>query len=55
MLADAVGSRAGWMAENALRRMAQEGVVVTNSESAMFEVVGDSSDPLFKRMLFLVK
>lgn len=55
VLADAVGSRAGWMTDNALQRMAHEGVVVSNTESAMFEIVGDSLDPLFKRMLFLVK
>jgi hypothetical protein len=55
VLEDAVSSRADWMARNALRRMARAGVVVSNSESAMFEVVGDSAGPLFKRMLFLVK
>ena len=55
VLADAVSSRASWMAENGLTRMAEAGVVVSNTESAMFEVVGDSADPLFKRMLFLVK
>ena len=55
VLADAVTSRAEWMATNALQRLASAGVVVTNTESAMFEVVGDSSDPVFKRMLFLVK
>ncbi len=55
VLEDAVTSRAGWMAENAIRRMANDGAVVSNTESAMFEMVGDSSDPLFKRMLFLVK
>jgi nicotinamidase-related amidase len=55
VLADAVTSRAGWMAQNALSRLAQAGAVVSNTESAMFEFVGDSGDPLFKRMLFLVK
>jgi nicotinamidase-related amidase len=55
VLADAVSSRASWMAGNGLARMAEAGVVVSNTESAMFEVVGDSADPLFKRMLFLVK
>ncbi len=55
VLADAVSSRADWMAGNGLARMAEAGVVVSNTESAMFEIVGDSSDPLFKRMLFLVK
>ena len=55
ILADAASSRAEWMASNALRRLTQAGVVVSNTESAMFEIVGDSADPLFKRMLFLVK
>jgi nicotinamidase-related amidase len=55
VLADAVSSRASWMADNAIMRMAHEGVVVSNTESAMFEIVGDSADPMFKRMLFLVK
>ncbi len=55
VLADAVSSRAAWMAENGLQRMAHSGVVVSNTESTMFELVGDSADPLFKRMLFLVK
>ena len=55
VMADAVSSRADWMAENGLARMVQAGVVVSNTESAMFEIVGDSADPLFKRMLFLVK
>ncbi len=55
VLADAVTSRASWMADNGLARMANAGVVVSNTESAMFEIVGDSADALFKRMLFLVK
>ena len=55
VLEDACSSRADWMAQNAYGQMAQAGVVVTNTESAMFEMVGDSADPLFKRMLFLVK
>jgi nicotinamidase-related amidase len=55
VLEDAVSSRASWMAQNAMARLVQGGVVVSNTESAMFEVVGDSADPLFKRMLFLVR
>ncbi len=55
VLEDAVSSRAEWMRSNALRRMRREGVVVSNTESAMYEMMGDSSDPTFKRMLFLVK
>ncbi len=55
VLEDAVSSRAEWMKANAVRRLRKEGVVVSNTESAMYEMMGDSSDPLFKRMLFLVK
>ena len=55
VLEDACSSRADWMVQNAYKQMAQVGVVVTNTETAMFEMVGDSADPLFKRMLFLVK
>ena len=55
VMVDTCSSRADWMAENAFHRMAQAGVVISNTESAMFEIVGDSADPLFKRMLFLVK
>jgi len=55
VLEDAVSSRAEWMKANALRRLRREGAVISNTESAMYEMMGDSSDPLFKRMLFLVK
>jgi nicotinamidase-related amidase len=55
VLADAVTARAEWMRDNALSRMRHEGVVVSNTESAMYEMMGDSADPMFKRMLFLVK
>jgi len=55
VLEDAVSSRAEWMNANALRRLRREGAVISNTESAMYEMMGDSSDPLFKRMLFLVK
>jgi len=55
VLEDAVTSRAEWMKANALRRLRREGAVISNTESAMYEMMGDSSDPLFKRMLFLVK
>jgi hypothetical protein len=43
------------MRDNAISRMRHEGVTVSNTESAMYEMMGDSADPLFKRMLFLVK
>ena len=55
VMTDAVSSRADWMATNGLERLEKAGVVVSNTESAMFEIVGDSADPMFKRMLFLVK
>jgi len=55
VLTDAASSRAEWMATNGMARLANAGVVVSNTETAMFEIVGDSADPMFKRMLFLVK
>lgn len=55
VLVDTCSSRAEWMADNAFNRMTQSGVVISNTESAMFEMVEDSADPMFKRMLFLVK
>jgi nicotinamidase-related amidase len=55
VLEDAVTARAEWMRANAFGRLRQEGVTLSNTESAMYEMMGDSADPLFKRMLFLVK
>jgi len=45
---DAIASRSNLHCQNALRRMRQGGVHVTNSESVAFEWMGDASQPNFK-------
>lgn len=53
--ADAVCSRSIENYDNALARLRQAGVVVTNSESVLFEWVGDAGDARFKAVSALVK
>ena len=45
---DAVASRSNLNRQNALNRMRQGGVQVTNSESVAFEWLGDANQPTFK-------
>ena len=47
---DAVASRNSLHSKNALRRMRQGGVQITNSESVAFEWMGDASQPHFKQI-----
>jgi len=47
---DAVASRSELHRRNALRRMRQGGVQITNSESVAFEWMGDASQPNFKQI-----
>ncbi len=47
---DAVASRSELHRRNALRRMRQGGVQITNSESVAFEWMGDASQPSFKQI-----
>ncbi len=47
---DAVASRNELHRKNALRRMRQGGVQITNSESVAFEWMGDASLPNFKQI-----
>lgn len=53
--ADAVCSRSVENYDNALARLRQAGVVVTNSESVLFEWVGDAGHERFKAVSALVK
>jgi len=53
--ADAVCSRDPQNHRNALDRLAQTGVVVTNTESVLFEWVRDARHPRFKDVSALVK
>ena len=47
---DAIASRHNLHSQNALQRMRQGGVQVTNSESVAFEWLGDASQPSFKQI-----
>lgn len=55
VLADAVGSRTALDYEIALDRMRSAGVIVTTTESAIFELLGASGTDQFKKILPLVK
>ncbi|MGD2081636.1 MAG: hydrolase [Chromatiales bacterium] len=46
--ADTVCSRSPAIRENALHRMRQGGIIVTNTESVVFEWMGDARHPKFK-------
>jgi nicotinamidase-related amidase len=53
--ADAVASRGSFDHERALERLAGAGVVITSSESAVFEWVGEAGTPEFKAISRLVQ
>jgi nicotinamidase-related amidase len=55
VVADACCSRAAENHDNALDRLRAAGVVVTNSESLMYEAVGVAGTPEFKALLGIVK
>lgn len=53
--ADAVGSRAAFDHEMALRRLERAGVVLTSTESAVFEWTGAAGTPQFKEISRMVQ
>jgi hypothetical protein len=53
--ADAVGSRYAIDHEIALRRLSQEGAIITTCEMTVFEWVGGSNSPRFKEISRLVQ
>ncbi len=53
--ADAVGSRRPLDRDTAIARMRQGGAVVTTTESATFELLGEAATDTFKRILKIVK
>ncbi len=53
--ADAVGSRAAFDHETALRRLERAGVVLTSTESAVFEWTGAAGTPQFKEISRMVQ
>lgn len=52
---DAVSSRSEFNSNQGLQRMAAAGAVITNAESALYEMLGRSGTTEFKRILPLVK
>ena len=52
---DGVCSRSLSHKRNALERMAQAGIVVTNVESVLFEWLGDAAHPQFKALSALIR
>lgn len=55
VVTDCVSSRSLADKENALRRMAQEGAILTSCESLLFELLRTSESPRFKEISALVK
>lgn len=55
LAADAVSSRNPFHKETALRRMAQEGVKITNLETAVFEMLETCDTPQFKAWSRLIR
>ncbi len=51
---DGVSSRTKPNQYNALQRMRQAGVIVTNTESVLFEWLGDAAHPQFKQLAKLI-
>lgn len=51
---DGVSSRAKANQYNAIQRLRQQGVVITNVESVLFEWVGDATHPEFKTLASLI-
>ena len=52
---DAVCSRSKKHYKNALARMQQAGIIISNTESVLFEWLGDSSHPQFKSLSKLIR
>jgi nicotinamidase-related amidase len=55
VVTDAMGSRAPWNHETALRRLTQEGAVVTSTEMLIYELLGAAGTDEFRAALKLVK
>ncbi|MBQ3393107.1 MAG: hydrolase [Lachnospiraceae bacterium] len=55
MVADAVGSRKPFDKEIGLQRAVQEGILLTTTEAALFEMTVDSKNPHFREISALVK
>jgi nicotinamidase-related amidase len=55
VVGDCVSSRKKYTRDTAVARMAGAGAIVTNAETALFELLGSASDPHFKAISKLVK
>jgi len=55
VVADAVCSRSKFNYKNALERLRQAGIVISNVESILFEWIRDASHPQFKYLSHLIK
>jgi nicotinamidase-related amidase len=55
VVADAISSRTEANRDNALARLRQAGVIVSNTESVLFEWLRDASDPQFKVLSALIR
>ena len=53
--ADCVSSREDYTRDRALARMEGAGAIITNAETALFELLGSADDPHFKTISKLVK
>lgn len=52
---DCVSSRKKYTRDTAIARMAGAGAIITNAETALFELLGSAADPHFKAISKLVK
>lgn len=55
LVADAVGSRVEMTLVNAVSQMKDMGAVITNTETAVFDLLKESGTPEFKALLKLIK
>ena len=55
LVVDCISSRKKQSIEVALKRMAQEGILITNAESILFELTRDAKNPAFKSISSIVK
>jgi nicotinamidase-related amidase len=53
--ADAISSRRALDRDTAIERMRQAGAIITTTESAIFELLGQAGTPLFKEILKIIK
>lgn len=55
LVEDAIGSRAEMTLNNAVSQLREMGAVITNTETAIFDLLKESNTPEFKALLKLIK